>query len=123
MTIRHNCVATWQRPPGRLASGLMSASHRPRFDGLPARLAALGVALLAGLALFVIHYDDLFPPEGGAAVDPDDPVQLCIAAEKQTLDTMVAGGSFTEEQAARALAGAEARCFDQFGGNNQIPSQ
>lgn len=103
----------------------MTAERRVRFDSLAARLCALGVAVLAALALFVIHYDDLFPPEGSAlALDPDDPAQLCIAEEKKTLDAMVADGAFTEDQAARALAGAEARCLDRFGGgNNQVPTQ
>lgn len=103
----------------------MSASDRSRLDGPLPRVCALGVAALAVLALFAIHYEDLFPPEDGSAgLDPDDPVALCIAEEKQTLDKLVAEGAFTEDQAARALGGAEARCFDSFGGgNSQIPAQ
>ncbi|MEX0923225.1 MAG: hypothetical protein WDZ84_10650 [Rhodovibrionaceae bacterium] len=102
----------------------MSASERSRFDGPVPRLCALGVAALAALALLAIHWDDLFAPEQAAGgLDPDSPVALCIAAEKQTLDKLVAEGAFNEDQAARALAGAEARCFDQHGGNSQVPSQ
>lgn len=103
----------------------MNDVRASRLDGPLPRLAALGVALLAAAALLAIHWDDLFAPEGATAgLDPDDPVAQCIAAEKETLDSMVAEGTFTEEQAARALAGAEARCHDQVGGGNtQVPTQ
>ena len=102
-----------------------SSAHSVRFDGLAARLAALGIAVLAGLALLWIHWDDLFAEEQAAGgLDPDGPVAECVAAEKRTLDAIVAEGSFSEEQAARALEGARARCFDRFGaGNNQVPNQ
>ena len=102
----------------------MSDHPHSRLDGLLPRLAALGVALLAGLALLAIHWDDLFPPEGEAGLDPDSPVAQCIEEERQVLQGLVEEGSFSEEQAARALEGAEARCMDQFGaGNNQVPAQ
>lgn len=103
----------------------MTAAPRSRLDGPLPRLLALGVALLAGLALLAIHWADLFPPEGAdSGLDPDSPVAQCIEQESQVLQGLVEEGSFTEEQAARALQGAEARCHDRFGGgNNQLPAQ
>lgn len=102
----------------------MSDARASRLDGPVPRLIALGVAVLAGLALLAIHWDDLFPPEGEAGLDPESPVAQCIAEERQVLQGLVEEGSFSEEQAARALAGAEARCIDQFGGGNtQVPAQ
>ena len=103
----------------------MRTDRSVRFDGLFARLVALAIAALAGLALLWIHWDDLFAEERAVGgLDPDGPVAQCIAEEKQTLDALVAEGSFSEEQAARALQGAEARCMDRFGaGNNQVPTQ
>lgn len=103
----------------------MTSNRSVRFDGLFARLIALGIAVLAGLALLWIHWDDLYGEEQAAdGLDPDGPVAQCIAAEKETLDALVAEGSFNEQQAARALEGARARCMDRFGqGNNQVPTQ
>ena len=103
----------------------MTTASRSRLDGPLPRLIALGVAVLAGLALLAIHWEDLFPPEGAAGgLDPDSPVAQCIEQERQVLRGLVEEGSFTEDQAARALLGAEARCHDRFGGgNSQVPAQ
>lgn len=87
-----------------------------------ARLCAGAVILCVAGALLGIHWDDLFgAEEGGIAADLNDPVALCFASEKETIDRMVAEGVFSEDQAARALSGAEARCVAQFGASGPPP--
>ena len=85
-----------------------------------ARLAALGVAVLAALALVYIHRDDLFPPEAGAA-DAADPVALCMAERSADIDGMVADGTIDEARAALFKSRAEALCQSTVGGGNNAP--
>jgi hypothetical protein len=94
---------------------------RPFLDRPIARVCAAGVLLCVAGALLAIHWDDLFAEEGAMALDPDDPVAICFAAEKETIDKMLADGVFNEDQAARALAGAEARCHAEFGASGPPP--
>ena len=87
-----------------------------------ARVAALGVALLAGLALGYIHRDDLFPGEAAIEAAADDPVALCLAERSADIDRMVADGIVDEGRAALFRSRAEALCQSTVGGgNNALP--
>ena len=87
-----------------------------------ARLCAGAVILSVAGALLGIHWEDLFgAQEAAIAADPNDPVAVCFAAEKATIDRMVAEGVFNEDQANRALMGAEARCVAEYGSSGPPP--
>jgi hypothetical protein len=84
-------------------------------DGRAARVAALGVFLLAAGALGWFHRDDIFPPD--AAALPDNPVARCIAKRWAGIDAMAADGTIDAARAKLFKARAEAWCRAQAGGN------
>ena len=87
-----------------------------------ARMAALGVAVLAALALGYIHRDDLFPPDAGSAdAAAADPVALCLAERSADIDGMVTDGTIDEARAALFKSRAEALCQSTVGGGNNAP--
>ena len=98
----------------------MTAGPTSALDGLPARFAALGVAVLAALALGYIHRDDLFP-SGSAEAIAADPTALCIAERSADIDRMVADGIVDEARAALFKSRAEAMCQATVGGGNAAP--
>jgi hypothetical protein len=89
-------------------------------DGWGARLVALGVILAVGAVLLRIHWFDLFPPPQ-AAVEPNDPVALCLAARSADIDAMLADGVINEQQAQQFKGRAEALCEAQQGGGSGPP--
>ena len=90
---------------------------RSLLDRAAARLAALGVFVAAVLLLGYIHRDDLFPPTV-PALDPNDPVALCLAERAPAIEAMRADGTIDERQAELFLARAEALCQAQAGQAN-----
>jgi hypothetical protein len=74
----------------------------------------LGVFLAVAALLGFIHRDDLFPPPA-PAVDPNDPVMLCLAERAVGIETMRADGTITEGQAELFMSRAEALCQAQAG--------
>ena len=85
-------------------------------------MAALGVAVLAALALGYIHRDDLFPTDAGSADTASaDPVVLCLAERSADIDGMVADGTIDEARAALFKSRAEALCQSTVGGGNNAP--
>ena len=100
------------------ASASTSALDRP-----PARVAAVGVFLLAAGALTRMHRDDVFPPE---ALPADDPVALCVAGRWAGIDEMVADGTVDTARAELFESRAEALCQAQVGqgsGPPKLPGQ
>ena len=94
----------------------------PFIDRPIARVCAGAVILGVAGALLAIHWDDLMGEQAaGVAANPDDPVAICFAAEKETIEKMLADGIFNDAQAARALSGAEARCVAEFGSSGPPP--
>lgn len=89
-------------------------------DRPAARLCALGVAVLMVAALGFMHRDDLFPPEQ-AALNPDDPVALCLAARAADIDKMAAEGTINADQARLFKSRAEALCQAQLGNSGPPP--
>ena len=90
-------------------------------DGPIARIAALGVAILAALALVYIHRDDLFPPDGASAGAATDPVAICVAERWADIDRMVTESIVDEARAALFRSRAEALCQSTVGGGNSAP--
>lgn len=82
-----------------------------------ARLGALGVFVAVAALLGYIHRDDLFPPPA-PALDPNDPVALCLAERAPGIEAMRADGTIDERQAELFLARAEALCQAQAGQAN-----
>jgi hypothetical protein len=89
-----------------------------------ARLAALGVFVAVAALLGYIHRDDLFPPPA-PALDPNDPVALCLAERVPGIEGMLADGTITERQAEMFKSRAEALCQAQSGqgGPPPLPGQ
>ncbi len=89
-----------------------------------ARLGALGVFLAVVALLGFIHRDDLFPPPA-PAVDPNDPVALCLAERVPGIEAMLADGTINEDQAKLFTSRAEALCQAQAGqgGPPPLPGQ
>jgi len=87
---------------------------RSLLDRPVSRLAALGVFFAVVALLGFIHRDDLFPPPA-AAVDPNDPVALCLAERAPGIEAMRSEGTIDERQAELFLARAEALCQAQAG--------
>ena len=89
-----------------------------------ARLGALGVFFALAALLGYLHRDDLFPPPA-PAVDPNDPVALCLAERAPGIEAMRADGTIDERQAALFLTRAEALCQAQAGQANApaLPAQ
>ncbi len=90
-----------------------------------ARFSALGVFFSVVLLLGYIHrddiegvirnqFDDLFPPPV-PAVDPNDPVALCLAERAPGIEAMHADGTIDERQATLFMSRAEALCQAQAG--------
>lgn len=106
------------------------AAPPPTASGSPldrpvARLAALGVFFAVAAVLGYIHRDDLFPPPA-AALDPNDPVALCLAERVPGIEAMLADGTIDERQAELFTARAEALCqaqSGQTGGPPPLPGQ
>ena len=105
------------------------SAPRPSPSGSPldraaARLAALGVFFAVVALLGYVHRDDLFPPPA-AALDPDDPVALCLAERAPGIEAMRAEGTIDERQAELFLSRAEALCQAQAGQANTpaLPGQ
>jgi len=73
-------------------------------------------------ALAFMHRDDLFPAEQ-AAVNPDDPVALCLAARAADIDKMAAEGTINADQARLFKSRAEALCQAQLGNSGPPPRQ
>ncbi len=96
----------------------MAAPHKigpaSPLDRPLARFGALGVFLAVAALLGFIHRDDLFPPQA-PAVDPNDPVALCLAERAPGIETMRADGTITERQAELFMSRAEALCQAQAG--------
>ncbi len=93
-------------------------------DRAAARVGALGVFLAVVALLGYIHRDDLFPPPA-PALDPNDPVALCVAERAPAIEAMRADGTIDERQAELFLARAEALCQAQAGQANApaLPGQ
>jgi hypothetical protein len=89
-------------------------------DRPAARICALGLAVLMVAALGFMHRDDLFPPEQ-AALNPDDPVALCLAARAADIDKMAAEGTINADQASLFKNRAEALCQAQLGNSGPPP--
>jgi hypothetical protein len=90
-----------------------------------ARLGALGVFFAMAALLGYIHRDDLFPPPA-PAVDPNDPVALCLAERLPGIQGMLADGTIDERQAELFTSRAEALCqaqSGQTGGPPPLPGQ
>ena len=85
-----------------------------RLDRPFARLGALGVFFAVAALLGYVHRDDLFPPPA-PAVDPNDPVALCLAERAPGIAAMRADGTIDERQAALFMSRAEALCQAQAG--------
>ncbi len=105
------------------------AAPPPNDPGSPldrpfARLGALGVFFAVAALLGYIHRDDLFPPPV-PAVDPNDPVALCLAERAPGIAAMRADGTITEGRAELFLTRAEALCQAQAGQANApaLPAQ
>ncbi len=80
-------------------------------DAPAARLAALGVFVLAAAALGWFHRDDIFPPD--AASLADDPAARCIAERWAGIDQMAAEGTIDAAHAKLFKTRAEAWCRSQ----------
>jgi hypothetical protein len=105
------------------------AARRPTDPGSPldrplARLGALGVLFAVAGLLGYIHRDDLFPPPA-PALDPNDPVALCLAERAPAIEAMRADGTIDERQAELFLSRAAALCQAQAGQANApaLPAQ
>ncbi len=79
-----------------------------------ARLGALGVFFAVAALLGYVHRDDLFPAPA-PAVDPNDPVALCLAERAPGIEAMRADGTIDERQAKLFMSRAEALCQAQAG--------
>ena len=101
----------------------MTVAPRPSsaLDRPIARIAAVGVAVVAALALGYIHRDDLFPAVAGTAGAAADPVLLCIAERSADIDGMVSDGTIDEARAALFKSRAEAMCQATVGSGNNAP--
>ena len=86
-----------------------------------ARIAAVGIAAVAALALAYIHRDDLFPTEAGTADAAADPVMLCLAERSVDIDRMVSDGTIDQARADLFKSRAEALCQSTVGGGNNAP--
>lgn len=85
-------------------------------DGLAGRLVAAVVLLAAAGGLLAVHWHDLFPEVQQAdAVDPDDPVAVCIAERSAQIETMVAENPAMAGQKPLFLERAEAMCRSTLG--------
>ena len=78
------------------------------------RLGALGVFFAVVALLGYVHRDDLFPPPA-AALDPNDPVAICLAERLPGIEAMRADGTIDERQAELFATRAEALCQAQAG--------
>jgi len=85
-----------------------------RLDRPLARLGALGVFFAVAALLGYVHRDDLFPPSA-PALDPNDPVALCLAERAPGIEAMRADGTIDERQAKLFMSRAEALCQAQAG--------
>lgn len=100
---------------GPAASPASPPARRPgALDGPAARVAALGLFLLAAGALGWFHRDDVFPPEAGPLAD--DLAAACIAERWAGIDGMAADGTIDAARADTFKAHAEALCRAQAGG-------
>ncbi len=99
----------------------MAAPHKTGpgspLDRPLARFGALGVFFAVAALLGYVHRDDLFPPPA-PAVDPNDPVALCLAERAPGIETMRADGTITEGQAELFMSRAAALCQAQAGQAN-----
>ena len=85
-----------------------------RLDKPLARLGALGVFFAVAALLGYVHRDDLFPAPA-PAVDPNDPVALCLAERAPGIEAMRADGTIDERQAKLFMSRAAALCQAQAG--------
>jgi hypothetical protein len=85
-----------------------------RLDRPLARLGAWAVFFAVAALLGSIHRDDLFPPPA-PAVDPNDPVALCLAERVPGIEAMLADGTINDDQARLFTSRAEALCQAQSG--------
>ena len=92
---------------------LASGARCGVLDGPAARMAALGVFVLAAAALGWFHRDDIFPP--GDASLADDPAARCIAERWAGIDQMAAEDAIDGPRAKLFKSRAEARCRSQAG--------
>ncbi|NQW08253.1 MAG: hypothetical protein HQ481_00020 [Alphaproteobacteria bacterium] len=86
------------------------ARGRSILDTMRARIAALGIALLALAALAFIHRADIAAIVAGPVAAADDPLSHCIAERHATIDKGVAEGVFGADQAALFKQRATALC-------------
>ncbi len=89
------------------------AASRAALDRPAARVAALGVFLVAAGALGWFHRNDIFPPETVA----NSPAELCIAERWAGIDAMAADGTIDAARAKLFKSRAEALCWSQAGKN------
>ncbi len=80
-----------------------------------ARVAALGVFLLAAGALGWFHRDDILPP--AAPPLAADPAAACIAERGTVIDAMAADGAIDPARAQQFKVSAEALCRARTSGN------
>lgn len=86
------------------------AHERGVLDGMGARLAAVGVALLALAALGYIHRADIATLIAGPEAVADDPISRCIAERHATIDKGIADGVFGADKATLFKQRAAALC-------------
>ena len=102
-----------------MAAPLPSAPVSP-LDRPVARIAALAVFVAVVALLGYIHRDDIFPPPA-AAIDPNDPVALCLVERMPAIEAMRADGTIDERQAELFASRAEALCQAQSGQTGAPP--
>ena len=94
------------RPPKAGQDGVL--------DGAAARLAALGLFVLAGAFLGYLHRDSLLPSDANEAVVSEDPfLAACQAAEAAKIQAMLDEGLLQEAQAKTSRSRIEGYCRDQ----------
>ena len=89
-------------------------------EGVTARLAALGLFILAGAFLIYLHREELWPAEGTEAVASEDPfLAACLAAESAKIQSMLDEGLLQESQAATSRSRIDGYCRDQAARQSQ----
>ena len=68
-------------------------------DGPVGRMVAGAVLAVCVAGLVYVHRDDIWRPDAAPAVDPNDPVAVCLAARTADIDQMVADGVVDTQRA------------------------
>ncbi|HLS68406.1 MAG TPA: hypothetical protein VK035_03615 [Kiloniellales bacterium] len=93
----------------------MASVHDRNFlDGPYPRVMAGVVLVLVCVALLMLHWEDLFPPEE-AVVAGDDPLSLCIAERTAEIDAMLEENPQMSSRRETMLARVAPMCADMVG--------